>query len=114
MSKYYNLDTIYEYFGKDLKIIQEILDTFEEETTRGIHEIESFLEKEEFESIAKTAHRIKASLRYIGADELFELVSSIESLSGNKGNKAKISAHLKQLKKVYKKLQKTLCESKVV
>ncbi|MBD3362975.1 hypothetical protein GF362_04615 [Candidatus Dojkabacteria bacterium] len=112
MYQHFDLNKIYEYFGKDKAIIQELIEKFKEEITEGIKGIEIFLQNEEYEGIADISHRIKSSLQYFGAEELHDLIINVEKIAKSQNGIKQIPVLIEKFNKIYQELEKELIEYK--
>jgi HPt (histidine-containing phosphotransfer) domain-containing protein len=80
-----NLDYLNELGGGDVEFTIEMLQTYLEETTKDVQELQEALTNENSERIAFIAHRTKAAFRMLGLNEITEMAQNIE-LTAKKGN----------------------------
>ncbi|MFK7905999.1 MAG: ATP-binding protein [Chitinophagales bacterium] len=91
---------LYEFSDGDLDFIQDMLETFLEQTPKQLDEIESACERLDAESVYKIAHRIKPSFMMIGLTDLEDLAQTIEQMAkASSFEREKVKQHILTIKK---------------
>lgn len=85
-----NLDYLNELGGGDADFTIEMLETYLEETSRDMDELQTALDEDNLKRIGFVAHRTKAAFRMLGLDEITEIAQELESTA----KKGKVSAKL--------------------
>ena len=81
--KFINLDYLEKVSPGNHKFFEEMMVTFQSESTAFIDKIGRHLNEKDFLSICKTAHAMKPMGSYIGVDDLTKLVGRLEKQSRN-------------------------------
>ena len=93
------------------EFINELIDTFLDDSPRLIEEMESALKVNNVDSFRRAAHSLKSNAATFGANELFALAKELEMLG--KENKLNETAdRLKPLEEAYESVRKELIELK--
>ena len=79
-----NLSYIQSQFGSDPSFAYEVLEMFHATAPDKLRKIRAYIESEEWEQIYQTAHSLKASIKMLGMDPLFETVRQVEDASRSK------------------------------
>lgn len=97
--KYVSMAYLEEISGGDLDFQREILDTFLMEIPIDLEKIKMALEKEDWESLAQSVHKIKAPVEMFCDTEVNTLIQGIEQQAKNQ-EKADLSLKTKQMLKI--------------
>jgi HPt (histidine-containing phosphotransfer) domain-containing protein len=79
MSKLYSPETIELISKGNLTFKQRLIETLVKSSNASIEVLKSGIQHDNTNEIYNAAHKVKPSLQYIGANELFELAKFIES-----------------------------------
>ncbi len=91
---------LYEFSDGDLDFIQDMLETFLQQTPKQLEEIESACERMNQEQVYKIAHRIKPSFMMIGLTDLEGLAQTIEQMAKAAiFEREKVKEHILTMKK---------------
>lgn len=91
------------------EFINELIDTFLEDSPKLIEEMASALRVNNVDSFRRAAHSLKSNAATFGADELFALAKDLEMLG--KGNRLdETGDRLKVLEESYESVRKKLIE----
>lgn len=71
-----NINSILKMGGK--KFAQEMIETYQTSSQKGLEELYQFLEKRDFVNLSLTAHRLVAPARHFKADTLTQRLKSLE------------------------------------
>ncbi|MEZ4883675.1 MAG: ATP-binding protein [Chitinophagales bacterium] len=91
---------LYEFSDGDLDFIQDMLETFLEQTPKQMDELSDACEDLNHEKVYKIAHRIKPSFMMIGLTELEELAQTVEQMAkASTFEREKVSDYILIMKK---------------
>lgn len=76
-----NQDHVLELSGEDVEMAQEIMQIYLENSDNDITELTDAFNNKEYQKLKDVAHRIKGSVRYLGAEQLGNLAQNIEHLA---------------------------------
>ena len=93
------------------EFINELIDTFLEDSPKLIEEMESALKVNNVDSFRRAAHSLKSNAATFGASELFALAKELEML-GKENKLNETGDRLKALKESYESVRKELIELK--
>ena len=93
------------------EFINELIDTFLEDSPKLIEEMESALKANNVDSFRRAAHSLKSNAATFGASELFALAKELEML-GKENKLNETGDRLKALKESYESVRKELIELK--
>jgi HPt (histidine-containing phosphotransfer) domain-containing protein len=79
------------------KFIDEMLVAFLTSIPKGIEEINSFAESQEWDALARAVHKLKPSLTLMGLHSAKEQALLLEELAKQGKNPAVIKSHTKEL-----------------
>jgi CheY-like chemotaxis protein len=97
--KIYKFDTSYlSEITDDKDIVKNILKAFKDSFAKAVEDIESGLNKRDFESISIAAHTLKGAAANISANDIAEIAETLESFA-KVGEFEKICLELEKLKK---------------
>jgi HPt (histidine-containing phosphotransfer) domain-containing protein len=91
------------------EFINELIDTFLEDSPKLIEEMESALKVNNVDSFRRSAHSLKSNAATFGADELFALAKELEML-GKENKLIEAGVKLKALEESYESVHKELSE----
>ena len=91
------------------EFINELIDTFLEDSPRLIEEMASALKVNNVDSFRRAAHSLKSNAATFGADELFALAKDLEML-GKENRLDETGDRLEMLEESYKSVRKELSE----
>lgn len=80
-----NIDLSYlqEISGGDASFIKEMLELYVNTTAQEATLYNNLLQNQDYEGISHLAHKMKAPIQMLGANELFNLVKTVENNSKN-------------------------------
>ena len=93
------------------EFINELIDTFLEDSPKLIEEMESALKTNNVDSFRRAAHSLKSNAATFGASELFTLAKELEML-GKENKINETGDRLKALEEAYESVRKELSELK--
>ena len=93
------------------EFINELIDTFLEDSPKLIEEMESALKANNVDSFRRAAHSLKSNAATFGASELFALAKELEML-GKENRLNEIGDRLKALEESYESVREELGELK--
>ena len=82
--KYTNINYLKQVSGGDTGIMRKAISKFLETTPDMIHQLDSQLKTQDFDQLAKTAHKLKSSVGLMGMDELQQTMQNIEFVAKSK------------------------------
>ena len=91
------------------EFINELIDTFLEDSPKLIEEMESALKINNVDSFRRAAHSLKSNAATFGADELFVLAKELEML-GKENKLTETGNRLKALQESYESVREELSE----
>jgi len=91
------------------EFINELIDTFLEDSPKLIEEMASALKVNNVDSFRRAAHSLKSNAATFGADELFALAKDLEML-GKENRLDETGDRLKMLEESYESVRKKLSE----
>jgi|SRR5690554_872916 len=80
----YNLDKIHEMAEGDEEFIKSVVTVFLEEVPSDLDGLEMALERKDYDTVYKLAHKIKPNVDLLGMEQTREIALQIETL-GRKG-----------------------------
>jgi HPt (histidine-containing phosphotransfer) domain-containing protein len=83
----FNLDYLKEIFGNNYQSVAEVIGLFLEELPTAKETLDNTIVRKDKTATRKAAHKIKSSLRAIGANELADIAADIENLSEDNWDK---------------------------
>lgn len=95
----YNLDKINEMAEGDEDFINSVISVFLEEVPHDLEELETALEKRNYEQVYKLAHKIKPNVDLLGMEQTRAAALQIETLGKNSANMDEIQLVFPILKK---------------
>ncbi|MEL6916466.1 MAG: ATP-binding protein [Bacteroidota bacterium] len=98
ISNLFSLDLISSFLGENTEAVDEVLQTFIEDTAKNIKLLRAAVDRGDYVKINKTAHRMLPMFRQIKAHELIPILERMELLLPN-------STHPKKLKRDFLDLQ---------
>jgi len=93
------------------EFINELIDTFLEDSPKLIEEMESALKVNNVDSFRRAAHSLKSNAATFGASELFALAKELEML-GKENKLNETGDRLRALEEAYESVRKELSELK--
>src|SRR5688572_14262725 len=93
------------------EFINELIDTFLEDSPKLIEEMESALKVNNLDSFRRAAHSLKSNAATFGANELFALAKELEML-GKENKLSETGDRLMVLEEAYESVRKELSELK--
>ena len=102
-------DELKQMSGADF--INELIDTFLEDSPKLIEEMESALKANNVDSFRRAAHSLKSNAATFGASELFALAKELEML-GKENKLNETGDRLRALEEAYESVRKELSELK--
>ena len=97
-----NLDAVKELVGDNEELIANLLEALQKTLNESMNEIERFLEKDDFEGIFRSVHKLKDAAGSINMENINQIALEIEKYSKEK-NKEKLKEVLEKLKRVIAK-----------
>lgn len=97
------LSPVYELADGDMSFFNEILDSMETNIPHDIAEIEAAIKEKHLTLVCRSAHHMKSSIMYSNAEELKELLTTIENTKDSSLFQ-KIEAMMPRLKTLAKEL----------
>jgi histidine phosphotransfer protein HptB len=91
------------------EFINELIDTFLEDSPKLIEEMESALKLNNMDSFRRAAHSLKSNAATFGANELFALAKELEML-GKENKLTETGDRLKALQESYESVREELSE----
>ena len=82
--KYTNINYLKQVSGGDTGIMRKAISKFLETTPDMIHQLDTQLKTQDFDQLAKTAHKLKSSVGLMGMDELQQTMQNIEFVAKSK------------------------------
>lgn len=97
-----DLNYLKEYSDNDNEFVIEMIELFLENTPDFLKDIENALENQDFDIIAKTAHKMKPSMTFMGLTNGKELCESLEYEAKNHPFDALLKEKVQELDKLCK------------
>lgn len=106
------LDLTYlnEISGGDKNFIREMLDLFVVTTAAEADQYDALLANGEYERIGSLAHKMKAPVQMLGANELFETIRSLEVSGKERSNLDQIPVLIERVKSEVNLLKNEIVE----
>ena len=82
-----NLDFLNDFAKGDQEKIKKYISMYLKTAPEIIMQLQELLKKDDLESLKRSAHSVKSQARYMGADELSEVMQEIEQKSTDEKNK---------------------------
>jgi HPt (histidine-containing phosphotransfer) domain-containing protein len=84
-----NLSYLKEMTGGNQELVHEMIDIFKDQVEEFSHNMDEYLNKKDYISLGKLAHKAKSSISIMGLDELSGDMKELENLtkSGEKTEK---------------------------
>lgn len=95
----YSLDKINEMAEGDEDFINSVISVFLEEVPQDLEDLESAIEKGDYENVYKLAHKIKPNVDLLGMEQSRAVALDIETLGKNPDNKEEIEKMFPLLQK---------------
>ncbi len=94
------LDLTYlnEISGGDKNFIREMLDLFVTTTATEVDQFDALMANSDYEKIGGLAHKMKAPIQMLGANELFEVIRNIEIFGKERSNLDQIPSMIGRVK----------------
>lgn len=112
VNKPYSLKAIEQMAEGNVEFVKKMINSFVKRSHEGMAEMLKDFDNHDLENIAKTAHRIKSSFKYLQIDHLYNQLVEIEKLAKKGKNVSRIKHLLagfeKQLHYVNQELEKEL------
>jgi len=80
-AKLYNLDRLSQYVGNDANQLNEMINIFLDTIPQDIDQLQKLANKEKWDKVYETAHRIKPSVDVFEMDEVLVDIKRIEKLA---------------------------------
>lgn len=97
MSSELDLKYLEELSGGDKDFINEMIETFVEETPKDVAHLKEQLEAKEWVELGKTAHKLKSSVKMFGFPTTTELAFEVEQDGKNEKNPEALSQKSQEL-----------------
>jgi len=81
--RYSNIDYLKQVSGGDAMIMKKAIGKFIETTPEMVAQMEQYLSREDYEELAKSAHKLKSSVAMMGMDEILKTIKNIELVAKN-------------------------------
>jgi HPt (histidine-containing phosphotransfer) domain-containing protein len=81
-----NLDYLINITGGDNAIMAEMIELLLEETPKHLHNIQDYLENEQWTKLGAEAHKIKPMFMYVGLSDLHDAAQELEANGKNAVN----------------------------
>lgn len=79
-----NLHYLQTHFGDNPVFIREVLQMFKNTVPRKLQKIKGYIEAEDWEAIYQIAHSLKATVKLLGMEPLYENMIRLETASKKK------------------------------
>ncbi len=99
-----NLTNLEELGNGDEEFIKQMVVIFLEDVPKYVEEMESLIQEENWEDAGKMAHKMKSSVKVLGADELVEELIKVEKLKDEQNPKEKSEAYMGKIKPLAEEL----------
>lgn len=99
MSKIIDLSYLNEISGGDSNFIREMLELYVNTTATEAALFNDLLNRQDYEGIGHLAHKMKAPIQMLGANELFNLIRNLEHY-GKEGS------HIEQMPAIIEEIKK--------
>jgi HPt (histidine-containing phosphotransfer) domain-containing protein len=106
-----DLTYLNEISGGDKKFIREMLDLFLVTTASEADQYDALLANSEYERIGSLAHKMKAPVQMLGANELFETIRDLEVSGKEKSNLDQIPSLIEKVKSEVNLLKHEIVEA---
>ncbi|MCF8304724.1 MAG: PAS domain S-box protein [Bacteroidales bacterium] len=110
--KPYDLASVKQIAQGNEDFVKKMISSFIARSQEGLEEMKQQLKKKEWQNMAKTAHRIKPSFKYMGIMDLHEEIQEIERIALEEPDASKLIHDLKKfesrLQYIHKELEKEL------
>lgn len=93
-----NLDYLKEISGGDQGFIKEMLDLFVNSTATEADQFDALLESGNYTAIGHLAHKMKAPIQMLGANNLFLLIRDLEKFGKEQSNLDKLPGMIAEVK----------------
>jgi HPt (histidine-containing phosphotransfer) domain-containing protein len=104
----FNLDYLKDIFNGNEKSVAEVVKLFLDELPDSVNQLKYAYEENDMQAFRRAAHKLKSSLRAIGADSLGQSAAHMEINSEN--GVAAISTYWNEFQKELPELEKQLRE----
>ncbi len=98
MKKLYNLEYLEEISGVDKAFIADMLQDFIQNSPVSMQEIETFVEKSNWQGVYATVHRFIPTFEFVGAEEIRSKLREIEAYSKAQSQVENIPVILNEIK----------------
>lgn len=107
-----NIDLSYlnEISGGDKAFIREMLELFIHTTSVEVYQFDSLLQANAIDQIGSLAHKMKAPIQMLGANELFELIRSVEKSGKEHSNLELLPEKINDVKRKVEELSQEIKE----
>ncbi len=99
MSKIIDLSYLNEISGGDSSFIKEMLELYVSTTAQEARLYYDLLSQQNYEGIGHLAHKMKAPIQMLGANELFNLIRSLEKFGKEGSNIEQMPAIIGEVQK---------------
>lgn len=106
----FNKNEAIETFGGNIKLLNEIINKFIENTPMKIAEISNALSEKQFGRISLLAHGFKGGTEYVGAEKLKDISVELEQ-AGCSEDESKIGHLINMLKNEYKEFKEEISKT---
>lgn len=109
-----DLGYLNEISGGNRSFVKAVLQAFKDESTIFLRDIEKYLTKYDFLSIAKSAHKMKPAGAYIGVNTLTVMMSNLEqaaSITNAKDTQSLVTELKKLIKKILNEIDSFVLEA---
>ncbi len=79
--KFTNIDYLKQVSGGDKTIMEKAISKFIETTPNMLDKMDSLLNQQDYEELAKSAHKLKSSVAMMGMEEILKTIKNIEFVS---------------------------------
>ncbi|MFY8110023.1 MAG: Hpt domain-containing protein [Bacteroidia bacterium] len=98
MANIINLDYLKEISGGDQGFIKEMLELFVNSTATEADQFDALLASGNYEGIGHLAHKMKAPIQMLGANNLFLLIRDLEKFGKEQSNLEKVPGMVAEVK----------------
>ena len=105
-----NLSYLKEMTGGNQALVQEMIDIFKDQVVEFSHDMDEYLNKKDYISLGKLAHKAKSSISIMGLDDLSGDMKELENLTKSGKETEKYPLLVDKFKKQTKKAVEELDE----
>ncbi|NNF01873.1 MAG: hypothetical protein HKN22_04245 [Bacteroidia bacterium] len=92
-----NLDFLHEISDGNMEFFKEFIQTFLDSAPESLEHLQKAIESNDWETIKKTAHKIRPSFNYLGLKDLEKTANKLEQYASEGTNLGEIPAMVEEI-----------------